>query len=488
MFVGLPNASQVGFGRTSNWNTTVPNPTDNFTYLSHTGDVSLYGKKISSSTVRRIIRRIDWARGTKYEMYRHDYSLTSPSPLTASSRLYDANYYVMNSQYKVYICIDNGSSGINTSGNASQDEPTFTDLEPSKAGDSGDGYVWKYLYTVNPSDIVKFDSTEYITLPGDWDTSTDPQIQSVRENGDSSINENQIKKVYIERQGSNYSNGVGQEVNILGDGTGGKVLIDVVNGKITNATVSSGGKDYTYGMVDLGSINSNSSSDFAKLIPIIPPSKGHGFDIYKELGADKVLVYARFDDSTRDFPTDTKFAQVGVVKNPTSIGSTTIFAGSQYSSTYALKFSSTSGTPAVGDKIQQAVTGGIAYGWVSSYDSETKIMKYVQDRSLYFNQTTLDQKDYIGVSTSSKVLDFESSATQITASPSGFSASIDTNFTGISTNPTGNKVINLGVNFTSGLASPEINKGSGDIIYLDNRPIISRNSRQKEDIKIILEF
>lgn len=265
-------------------------------------------------------------------------------------------------------------------------------------------------------------------------------------------------------------------------------MIDVVNGKITNATVSSGGKGYTYGMVDLGSINSNSSSNFANLIPIIPPSKGHGYDIYKELGADKVLMYSRFDDSTRDFPTDTKFAQVGIVKNPTSIGSTTIYSGSQFSSVYALKFSTTSGTPAIGDKIQQTVTGGIAYGWVSSYDSETKVMKYVQDRSLYFNQTSLDQRDYIGVSTSSKVLDFESSANQITASPSGFSASIDTNFTGISTNPSGNKVINLGVNFTSGLASPEINKGSGDIIYLDNRPIITRNTRQKEDIKIILEF
>lgn len=488
IFVGLPNATQVGFGRTSNWNTNVPNPIDNFSYQAHTSDVMLYGKKVSSSATRRIIRRVDWARGSKYEMYRHDYSLVSPSPLTASSRLYDANYYVMNSQYKVYICIDNGSSGINTTGNASQDEPTFTDLEPSKAGDSGDGYVWKYLFTVNPSDIVKFDSTEYITLPNDWATSTDPQIQAVRENADSDINENQIKKVYIERQGSNYSNGLGQEVNILGDGTGAKVLIDVVNGKITNATVSSGGKGYTYGMVDLGSINSNSSSNFANLIPIIPPSKGHGYDIYKELGADKVLMYSRFDDSTRDFPTDTKFAQVGIVKNPTSIGSTTIYSGSQFSSVYALKFSTTSGTPAIGDKIQQTVTGGIAYGWVSSYDSETKVMKYVQDRSLYFNQTSLDQRDYIGVSTSSKVLDFESSANQITASPSGFSASIDTNFTGISTNPSGNKVINLGVNFTSGLASPEINKGSGDIIYLDNRPIITRNTRQKEDIKIILEF
>ena len=61
-------------------------------------------------------------------MYRHDYSLTNPSPITNSSRLYDANYYVMNSEFKVYVCIDNGSSGINTTGNASLDEPTFTDL------------------------------------------------------------------------------------------------------------------------------------------------------------------------------------------------------------------------------------------------------------------------------------------------------------------------------------------------------------------------
>ncbi len=44
----------------------------------------------------------------------------------------------MNSDFKVYICIDNGSSGDNVKGNVSQDEPTFTDLEPSKAGGSGD--------------------------------------------------------------------------------------------------------------------------------------------------------------------------------------------------------------------------------------------------------------------------------------------------------------------------------------------------------------
>ena len=488
VFVGLPNPTQVGFGRTSDWNASVLDPVDNINYNNHSSDTMLFGKKVTISNVKRLVRRVDWTQGTRYEMYRHDYSINSPSPVTQSSRLYDANYYVLNADYRVYICIDNGSSGINTAGNASQDEPTFTDLEPSKAGESGDGYIWKYLFTVSPSDIIKFDSTDYICVPNDWPISTDAQVQAIRDNGDSSINENQIKKVYIERQGENYSSGLGQEVNIVGDGTGAKVVLDVVSGKITNAVVSSGGKGYTYGMVDLGTLNANViPAKAAKLIPIIPPSKGHGYDLYKELGTDRILVYARFDDSTKDFPIDTKFAQIGLVKNPTSIGSTTLYTENQFSSLYALKFSSTSGTLSVGDKISQPVTGGIANGYVASYDTETKVVKYIRDRSLFFNQTSLDQSDYVGVTTSAKVFNFESSSTIITSN-AGFSGSIDLNFTGITTNPTGNKVINLGVVFTGGVAQPEINKTSGDIIYLDNRPLISRNSRQKEDVKIILEF
>jgi len=488
VFVGLTNPTQVGFGRTDDWDTNVPNPVDSINYLNHSYDNMIYGKKVTLSNVKRLVRRVDWTQGSRYEIYRHDYTINTPSAITQSSRLYDANYYVMNSDYRVYICIDNGSSGINTVGNASQDQPQFTDLEPAKAGESGDGYIWKYLFTVSPSDIVKFDSTDYISVPNNWDNSTDAQIQAIRENGDSSVNENQIKKVYIERQGENYSSGLGQEVNILGDGTGGKVVLDVVGGKITNAVVSSGGKGYTYGIVDLGPINSNViPAKAAKLVPIIPPSKGHGYDLYKELGTDKVLVYARFDDSTKDFPVDTKFSQIGIVKNPTSIGSTNVFQENQFTSSYAIKFSSTNGTLSVGDILRQPVTGGIAVGYVASYDLDTKVAKYTRDRSLYFNDGSLDQTDYVGISTGGKVLNFESSATVITTA-GGFSGSVDVGFSGITTNPTGTRVINLGVQFTHGLASPEINKSSGEIVYLDNRPLIARNPRQKEDVKIILEF
>ena len=500
VFVGLSNPAATGYGKDADWDTATPSPTDNFDYHGFVGDNMSFGKKVTSANVRRLARKVSWARGTKYEMYRHDYSLTNLSPITGSSRLYDANYYVINSDYKVYICVDNGSSGISTTGNASLNEPTFTDLEPSKAGDGVDGYTWKYLFTVSPNDIIKFDSTDYISLPASWDTSTDAQVTSVRNNGNSDINENQIKQVYIKDRGQGYSAG-SWELNILGDGEGAKCVVDVnSSGNITNAVVSAGGKGYSFGVVDLGPIRPVGVGTVnANLIPIIPPAKGHGSDIYTELGADKVLVYARFDDSTRDFPTDTKFGQIGIVKNPTTIGTaSSIFNQNQYSSLGAFKFSSVSGesttVPAIGQQITQVTTQGTAKGYISSYDRETKVLKYTQDRTLFLNPTTYDTQDHSGVTNTGNVLSFftadpsQSATVNNILSGDGFTGTIDRNFTGINTNPTGNKLISLGLEFTNGVANPEINKGSGDIIYIDNRPEISRNSRQKEDVKIILEF
>jgi len=493
VFVGLSNPNVSGFGRNDNWDTTVPNPIDNSDYLNHYKSTILFGKKITSANIRRVIRKINWISGTQYEMYRSDYSIINPSPTTGSVRLYDANYYVLNSDYRVYICIDNGSSGIKTTGNASQIEPTFTDLEPSKLSD---GYTWKYLYTVSQSDIIKFDSTEYITLPNDWDTSTDSQITAVRENGNSNLNENQIKKVYIQNQGLGYDTGT-KSCNLVGDGSGGTVSVTIdTSSKISDVVVTSGGKNYTYALVDLGTTKMGLNGVFAELIPIIPPSKGHGFNIYHELGADKVLVYARFDDSTKDFPVDSKFAQVGILKNPTVYDSTgintTVYNQNDFSALYSMALTGIiGGTPSVGDKIQQLQANDKkSFGWVASYDSETNILKYYQDRSLYYNGGGgSNHTDFIGITSffdsTGNLVGFNTS-TQITSS--GWSANVDASIDNTSTLTISNKIINLGVQFTNGLANPEINSKSGDVIYISNRQTVTRNSRQKEDIKIILEF
>ena len=504
-FLGLANpttgggadGSGVGIGRSSTWNdntdTSVPSPVDNLQYRTLYRDTSLFAKRITSSNVRRVVKKHNWIANTKYDMYRHDYSVSKNPTPNGGSGLYNTNYYVMNSDFRVYICIDNGSSGDLIEGKGSLDEPTFTDVEPSSAGTQGDGYIWKYLYTVSPSDIIKFDSTEYIVLPSNWSTSTDSQIQEIRESGNSDLYKNQIKKVYIKNGGLGYSAGKTEICNILGDGTGAKAQITTNSvGKITNIIVTAGGSGYTFGVVDLFSLRGSPSTN-AELIPIIPPSKGHGFDIYTELGADKVLVYARFDDSTKDFPTDTHFGQVGIIKNPQLFDSTGISTSNTYSSLNSVMLTDTSlteigNTPAiVGAAITQTVTGGIAKGYVASFDRETKVLKYFQDKSLYFPNAN-DHTDNANVATNSHVLNFSNTQPIIATAPGAdFTVSVNSNFSGFSTS-VNNKNINLGIRFENGLANPEINKKTGEIIYIDNRKEVERDLRQKEDVKIILEF
>ena len=124
---------------------------------------------------------------------------------------------------------------------------------------------------------------------------------------------------------------------------------------------------------------------------------------------------------------------------------------------------------------------------MASYDTSTRVIKYFQDRNLYVDQIYYDATDSISVAGDAVVLEFSSSGNAVTAS-GGFSVNIDSGFSGISTTTPSGKVVDLGVQFTNGLAPAEINKRTGEIIYLDNRPSITRNERQKEDIKIVLEF
>ena len=82
VFLGLSNpgtiSSPVGFGRTAAWGdnpSNPPSPIDNQQYLSHYRDTALFGKKLNSLNVRRIVKKINWTSNTRYEMYRHDYSV-----------------------------------------------------------------------------------------------------------------------------------------------------------------------------------------------------------------------------------------------------------------------------------------------------------------------------------------------------------------------------------------------------------------------------
>ena len=117
------------------------------------------------------------------------------------------------------------------------------------------------------------------------------------------------------------------------------------------------------------------------------------------------------------------------------------------------------------------------------------MLKFWQDRSLAgFNTVGTAQTQPTYGFDLTEFTSSPGSGGSLTITPStGSNLGIDTNFSGIST-VINNRTYYLGQSFTSGVANPEVKKHSGNIIYVDNRPSITRSSNQKEDIKVILQF
>lgn len=485
-WIGLPNAPELD----ANWNISPPAPVDSFNDENRYWDTMIAMKKINSSDIRRVVEKYTWASGEKYDMYRHDYSRNNLAPVSKSTTLYNAKYYVVNRDFRVYICLNNGISPENPTGRPSLDEPIFTDLEPRAAGSSGDGYVWKYLYTLTPTDILRFDSTNFIPVPDGWKTGG--ENASVRDNAATS---GQLKIVTITNRGTGYGTATTySNVNILGDGDGAKASVTInADGKLESVDVSTGGSGYSFGTLDLdgaGITNSASSTDAVTNV-IIPPNGGHGSDIYEELGARKVMIYSRFEnDSTNpDFITGNEFARIGVVKDPQVYNSTTSLSLSKASSVYALKVNASQLNLidfAPDDVITQTIgVGSTAIGRVVSWDSTTGVLKYWQDSRVATSSTVATPPLY-----GYKLLRFANTLTNggsfnITGGTG--TVAIDTSFSGIST-VLNNRTYFLGQTFDKGVSNPEVNPQSGQIIYVDNRPSVLRSSNQKEDIKIVLEF
>jgi len=504
-FLGLPNSTDVGLGYgTTDWNTNTPAPKDGFKEYNDDYDTMIALKKLNTSDVKRMVRKYSWTAGTVYEMYKHNYTRSNLSPQTASTNLYDAKYYVVNSQFKVYVCVNNGQDPQNPLGKQSLDEPTFTDLEPKAAGSSGDGYLWKYLYTISPTDIIKFDSIDYIPVPNNWGTGDTTDVKNAAVSG-------KIETALIVNAGGGYQpiSTTFNNIPILGDGTGGRASITVdAQGKVSDVTITNGGVNYSKGVINFfpgapgsetgGPISGLSAvgvgtTSVAEFEVIVPPLGGHGYDVYRELGAFRVLLYSRFENDTAnpDFIVGNDFARVGVVKNPTT-ESGSILQQSRASALVGLKLRSISGgditntTYTVDTPVYQTIgVGSTAVGYVASWDSATGVLKV-------YNPVGLASTSY-----GFRMVDFTS---QIGAGGSyavggqtgGAVLGIDTSF-GTLSNPgtattVGSSLVQLGQNFVEGVAEPEVKKYSGEILYIDNRAAIQRSANQKEDIKIVLEF
>jgi hypothetical protein len=372
-------------------------------------------------------------------------------------------------------------------GVVSTQEPLHTDLSPRK---ESDGYSWKYLYTLSPSDVLKFDSTDYISVPNNWTTTSDSEIVRVRNNA----TDGKIETILIEEQQIYNYYGTLTNVPIRGDGSGGYATVTFdEESKPVSVDVTNGGSGYTYATLDLDSILPSLTGNKAIFNVIIPPAGGHGADVYNELGANKALIYGRIenDPTNPDFIIGNQFSRIGIIKNIKSFGSQSFFTGSTGSGVYAAKL-----TTNVSETLDSIMTqpGSNAVGNLVSFDSTTKVARYIQPRTNLIDTYQVGSKNVIdyhyadsstGIQTSTRYAFTEFSPTTITIDSSSYS--VDTSFN--SNNVTvGSVTYYLGQDFNNGLSSPDINIKSGEIVYVDNRSSVTRASQQREDIKIILEF
>jgi hypothetical protein len=108
-------------------------------------DDLLYGKLLKDEDVINVIPRYNWTINTVYDVYDQN-----------DADLYSKIFYVVTDKYEVYKCIDN-NGGAN-----SYVKPTLTST--SGTFKTGDGYVWKYMYSIDSYSNSKFTTTNYIPV------------------------------------------------------------------------------------------------------------------------------------------------------------------------------------------------------------------------------------------------------------------------------------------------------------------------------------
>ena len=442
------------------------------------------------------VPRYTWTSGNTYVAYDDD-----------DATLTSKQFYVFNeSNFAVYLCLKAGSG-------ASTVEPTGTSTAVPTAG--GDGYIWKYLYTISAANATKFLTDDYIPVLRDTSVaaaavagaihrieitsggvgygstptvviqgdgsgatatatvtggvvtgitmtavgsgytyakisltggspSTDAVLRAVlppRSLG------RELLTVDIDAAGATYSNTTA-DATLVGDGYNGVVEVVTTGGAISSATVTTAGYNYTVAELSLPVADFGEGDGNAALTVNFTAHKGgFGYDPVLDLKAYYVMVRATFTgaEGSGDFFTDTSFRQICVIKNMLDIES----GGEAFTASTGIAADSidvdVGGTWVVDDIIEGGSSGAQAY--ISSYDSVNERIYIYQDETTGFG--TFSNGEALAA---------------IGAGTSTGSAS------------------------TVGAVAAEVDRYSGEMLYLENRVAVNRDVTQTEDLKCVIQF
>lgn len=118
-------------------------------------DNMIFAKRVSSSDVAFMAKKNMWAANTYYDMYDH-----------IDGDLENKNFFITvddDTEYNVWKCLFNNSTNtaVTRSSVAPSRVGSAADLNPVE---TGDGYVWKYMYTITKTQYEKFATSQYIPI------------------------------------------------------------------------------------------------------------------------------------------------------------------------------------------------------------------------------------------------------------------------------------------------------------------------------------
>jgi hypothetical protein len=418
-----------------------PQPGADVKYIKQVQKNMFVAKLISINDISPVIQRIDWTSGTVYEHYQDDIDMIE---LDANGNLVHV-FYAKNKYDQVFKCLWNNNNQPSTV------EPYFEPgsyntnnlfLSPSVAN-GGDGYKWKYIYTIDTGLKVKFMDKKWIPVSVGANTPS-PLINTA---GAGSID-----VINITNGGSGYdqANAV-ISVTVLGDGYGVEATANVIGGVINDIIVTNPGSNYTYSNVI---ISSDLGSGAVAEAPASPVG-GHGFDPISELGCSHVMFTAEFNGSEGGIiPTDIDFHQLGLVSNPSSLSSQTIAANLGINSTL----------PANG-AIYKTTTDLIVAPGFGTYVPDEVIFQGPDDN--------IDNATFIATSlsfdTATNVLRLINTTGTLTKNAP------------VRNIPRTNRTL---LDYTT----PDFSALSGYVTYIENRSSVQRSSDGIEQIRIVLGY
>ena len=224
------------------------------------------------------------------------------------------------------------------------------------------------------------------------------------------------------------------------------------------------------------------ATDTPSIQPVLSPQGGHGSDFEMELNSKRVMTNIRltFIENAGDFPVDNDFRRIGIIKDPYEFGTTTFATADTLNGLKAIKITNATGDYIPDETIVQTVAGGTAAGtvvsWTLDAGSPSPTPSTPGSGVLKYFQTAASVHLDGGV-----VRDFESDAANtVDGLQSGSAGNVETGLA--------NGTQLVGSIFNGGLATPEIENNSGDLVYIENRRLITRAADQIEDIKLVIEF